>query len=118
MAPQRRSFVVKTATLQLRLSNRPPRNVGVFLLDVVHDRLHWRLISNWDDYADEDDIEVLQSLDASFQVQVHEMGGTKLLAHIAETWSNTLQLGDERVVEVGDCQAEIVTLFRDRVAQE
>lgn len=101
----------KAFTLQLVMPARPSANVGVLLLDVTNDRLYWRLVSDWRPYADEDDIELLEALDADFREQINRIGGGKYLAQLLDTASNAIRLTDERQVFVSDFQAEVDRLF-------
>lgn len=90
----------------------------MFLLDRPYDKLEWRLISDWHAYADEDDVEVLQLLDETLQVQAKEIGGGRLFDQIADMWSNSLVIADEQDVDVQNSEAEIGRLFKERVESE
>lgn len=106
----------KAATLQLLMPGHEPRTVGVFLLDLETDSLHWRLLSNWQGY-DPDDVELLEALDGDIYQQARQWGGGIVFERMADTLSNTLQIADERELWVLDFQSELDRFYRESVTE-
>src|SRR4051794_17178670 len=67
-------------TFDVALPGRKPEAAGVLLLDRDSDQLHIKLRRDWDEIAEEEDIEVLAQLEHDLDLKAHEMGGGALLA--------------------------------------
>jgi SOS-response transcriptional repressor LexA len=89
-------------------------NAGVLLEDPATDRLYIRLRRDWERLAGED-AEVFSALDADLTAKAAEMGAARLLAHLEDTLSNVLRIGDRREVMVEDFESALGRLYREHV---
>jgi SOS-response transcriptional repressor LexA len=89
-------------------------NAGVLLEDPATDRLYIRLRRDWERLAGED-AEVFSALGADLTAKAAEMGAARLLAHLEDTLSNVLRIGDRREVLVEDFGSALGRLYREHV---
>ncbi|MBI1788182.1 MAG: hypothetical protein HYR60_11605 [Acidobacteria bacterium] len=101
--------------LQLVLPGRPSANVGVVLLDPAAGQLHWKLRTDWEELAGEDDAEVLRELSSDFRDRIEEMGGEAFLRYLEDSFSNTLVLTGREKVEVSSYPQTLRRLFAEHV---
>lgn len=88
--------------LQFAAPGRPPRNIGVLLLDPGPDRVEVLLRESFDDIADPDDREVLEYLEDDLQAKAREMGGEGLLRYLEDILSNAILISGREAVTIQD----------------
>jgi phage repressor protein C with HTH and peptisase S24 domain len=101
--------------LQLESPGSEPVRAGVLLLDPVGNRLYARLRRDWESIAP-GEAEVLELLEGDLAAKSAELGGTKLLAYLEESLSNTLTITDRREVIVEDFDRALGRFYRENVA--
>jgi phage repressor protein C with HTH and peptisase S24 domain len=105
----------------LLLSQLPQRGlqtIGVLLLDPATDRLYVRLRRDWEQMAEEDDVEVLAELEDDLLTQSTERGGVAVLSELEENWSNTLRVTDREAVTVRSFDRMLSDLYRQHVPSQ
>ena len=95
--------------------SRDRRPIGVFLFDPLRERLTWRLLNDWAQFADAEDIECLSCLAADLVKYAREMGAGQFLAHLEDTLSNVLRISDRCPIQVVDAKLCLDRLFAEHV---
>lgn len=88
---------------------------GVLLEDPASDQLHVRLRRDWDLLAP-DDADVLSALEDDLNARARESGAAAVLAHLEETLSNVIRIGERREIKVGDFDRALGRLYRDHIS--
>lgn len=101
------------ALLEAVLPERPPRAIGVLLMDPSADRGWIKLSENVP--ADPDDSEVLQALPAHLEQLLAEMGAEAFLRSLEDSLSNVLRIGERQAVEVDAFTRVLDRLYREHV---
>jgi SOS-response transcriptional repressor LexA len=97
--------------LEARLPDRPPRNIGVYLVDPAADRAWLRLRTDYRAVAEPNDVEVLEALEEDLRARAAEMGAEALLQSLEDSLSNVLCVGDRQTVEVDAFSRVLASLF-------
>jgi hypothetical protein len=101
--------------LEAALPQRPPQNIGVFLMDLDSNRAWIRLRDRYDDIADPDDAEVLEALGKDLENRAAESGAAACLASLEDSLSNALRVGDRQAVAVDAFSRVLDRLYEDHV---
>lgn len=104
--------------LVAELSGRGPETIGVLLLDAAADTLHVRLRRDWEQWASEEDAEVLAALEDQFLLQSREEGGKAVLDRLERDASNSLRATDREPVTVANFEKSLNDLYRRHVPSE
>lgn len=103
------------ALLLIALPGRARETAGVLLLDGETDGLHLKLRRDWDEIADEEDVEVLAVLEADLEGKAREMGGLALLDWLEGNASSAVRLEQRQPIAVRDFSATLNRLYREHV---
>ncbi len=95
-----------------------PQTIGVLLLDRATDTLHVRLRRDWNQWAGEEDAEVLAELEDQFLLQSREEGGKAVLDRLEQEASNSLRVSDREAVSVANFEKSLNDLYRRHVPSE
>src|SRR5262245_24041096 len=90
---RRGSYVI----LEAALPERPVRNIGVLLVDSATGRGWARLREKYDDFASDEDAEVLEALEAELPVRFAESGAA-YLEWLEDSLSNAVRVSERREV--------------------
>ena len=101
--------------LEAALPARPPRNIGVFLMDPETDRAWIRLRERYDGLADPGDAEVLEALQEDLEFRCAESGAEACLASLEDSLSNALRVGERQAVAVDAFSRVVDRLFSEHV---
>jgi len=101
--------------LEAALPERPTRNIGVFLFDPATDRAWVRLRQRYDDFADPDDAEVLEALDAHIEACLAESGAEQWLQSMEDSLSNAVRVSPRQTVAVDAFSRVLDRLFDEHV---
>jgi phage repressor protein C with HTH and peptisase S24 domain len=101
--------------LEAALPQRPPRNIGVLLLDPATNRAWVRLRQRYDDCADPDDAEVLEALEAHIRDCLAESGAEPWLQSMEDTLSNAVRMSERQTVAVDAFSRVLDRLFDEHV---
>jgi phage repressor protein C with HTH and peptisase S24 domain len=103
------------SVLQLALPSQPPRNIGVFLLDLGTGRLYKKLRRDWSAIAGPEHLEILELLDEDFTAKIEEVGGDVFLRSLEDSLSNFLVIEDRQDVSVSNFETALNRLFEEHV---
>lgn len=101
--------------LEACLPERPPRNIGILLLDPASDRGWLRLREGFDDIAAPEDAEVLEAVEADLRQQLAEAGAEAVLRRFEDSLSNVLRIGERQSIEVVAFSRALDRLFDEHV---
>jgi SOS-response transcriptional repressor LexA len=101
--------------LEAALPERPPQNIGVFLLDPNANRAWIRLRGHYDDLADPDDVEVLEALSADLENRCAESGAQSCLEFLEDTLSNALRVSDRQAIAIDAFSRVLDRLYDEHV---
>jgi hypothetical protein len=101
--------------LQWAAPGKPVRAVGVLLFDRTRQTLHWRVVEQWANIAEDEDVEVLSLLSDGIQEQVREVGAEAFLSFLEDTLSNVLRISPRQSIRLVDVEAALEKLFREHV---
>src|SRR5512146_2311971 len=101
------------ALLEAWLPERPPRVIGVFLLDPEAGRAWVRMRGRYEEIADPEDAEVLAGLEPYIHARIDEIGAAGLLESLEDSLSNVLRISGRREVAV-----DAFTRVLDRIYDE
>lgn len=104
------------AVLEAVLPGQAPENIGVLLIDPAADRGWVRLRPRFDDIADPQDAEVLETLESDIVRKLEESGAEAYLQSLEDSLSNVLRIGERREVEVDAFSRVLDRLYREHVA--
>ena len=97
--------------LEAVLPGRNPEIAGVLLYDREEERLAVRLRRDWDQFADEEDVGVLELLQQDLEMKIRELGAADFLAFLEETLSNVLRVPDRETVPLGKFETTLNRLY-------
>jgi len=103
--------------LTVELPGQESVTAGVLLEDPATDRVHIRLRRDWES-IDPDEAEVLAFLEDDLLSQAADEGASKFFAHLEDTLSNTIRVGDRREAMVEDFPRALARLYREHVRSE
>src|SRR5690349_21029662 len=86
--------------VEAALPERPPRPIGVILIDCEADRAFLRLRPDFHDIAEADDAEVLAGLEEHFRTCTAEMGASAAVEYLEDVASNVVRVTDRQTIEV------------------
>jgi SOS-response transcriptional repressor LexA len=101
--------------LEAALPGRPPRPVGILLIDPASDRAWVRVRDSFDDLTD--DTEVWDALANDLRAKAAEAGAEALLASFEESLSNALRVSERRAVDVDAFTRTVERLFDEHVEE-
>jgi SOS-response transcriptional repressor LexA len=101
--------------LEAVLPQRPPQNIGVFLMDPSANRAWIRLRNHYDDLADPEDAEVLEALPEDLEARCAESGAQACLEALEDSLSNALRVGDRQAVAVDAFSRVLDRLYQEHV---
>ncbi len=99
------------SVLEVALPGRPAEPAGVILHDPENGRIGLRLRRDWDQFAEDDDVEVLEFLEDDLRAKAAEFGSEAFLRHLEETLSNTLRIADRESVLLGGFESTLNRLY-------
>jgi SOS-response transcriptional repressor LexA len=101
--------------LEAALPDRPPRNIGVILIDTAQDRGWVRLRERYDGLADADDAEVLEALEEDIRVKLGESGAESFLQSLEDSLSNVVRVSERQTVAVDAFTHVLDRLYTENV---
>ena len=101
--------------LEAALPGRPPRNIGVILIDASGDRGWVRLRERYDELADPDDAEVLEALEEDIRGKLAEDGAEAFLRSLEDALSNVVRVGERQAVAVDAFTRVLDRLYKEHV---
>jgi len=102
--------------LEVALPGRRTEPCGVILFDPATQRLGLRLRRDWDALTgDEDDLDVLESLEEDLRQRAQEEGAAQFLARLEDSLSNTLRIGEPQPVLLGGFASTLNRLYERHV---
>src|SRR5260370_28596033 len=93
--------------LEAWLPERAAQNIGVFLFDPASDRGWVRLRQRYDQLADPDDAEVLETLEPHIQACLPDGGAEAWLRSMEDSLSNVVRVSERRAV-AGDAFSRLL----------
>jgi phage repressor protein C with HTH and peptisase S24 domain len=91
------------------------QTIGVVLLDASSDTLHVRLRRDWEQWASEEDAEVLAELEDDLLLQAREQGGKTVLDRLDQMASLSFRVTDREAVSTRDFDKTLSDLYRRHV---
>ena len=101
--------------LEAVLPGRPPRNIGVLLVDPATGRGWVRLRERFDDIADPEDVEVLDALEPDIRARLAENGAEAFLESLEDSCSNVLRVSQRQAVAVDAFSRILDRLYDEHV---
>lgn len=101
--------------LLCQLPQKATETVGVILLDESSNNLHIRLRRDWDEFASEEDAEVLRELEDDLLVDARTRGGRIVFEWLQSEASDSVRVSDARPVTVRDFERTLGDLYREHV---
>ncbi len=101
--------------LQVALPGKPPRNIGIFLLDREGGQLYKKMRRGWESIAGPENVEILERLDEDFEIKIEELGGDAFLHSLEDSLSNFLLITERSDVKVSDFETALNRLFEEHV---
>ena len=97
------------------LPQRPPQNIGVFLIDPASDRAWIRLRERYDDLADPEDAEVLEALWEDLVNRSSELGAQACLEFLEDSLSNVLRVSERQSIAIDAFSRVLDRVYEDHV---
>jgi len=97
------------------LPGRPPRNIGIYLVDPEANRAWIKLVPRFDHIADPDDAEVLELLEQDMRERTAEMGAEAFLGWLEDGLSHVLRISDRQSVGVDSFTRVLDQLYGQHV---
>jgi SOS-response transcriptional repressor LexA len=114
-AGQEGEFCVVSACLPSRV----PVPVGILLLDRQNDRLHVKLVSNWEELENEavdpEDREVLEQLAVDLEAKARAEGGVAVMNWLEAEASWVIRASDREKVSIAGVRRTIERLYREHI---
>src|SRR5581483_7755332 len=101
--------------VSVEIPGRPPESIGVLLRDPATDTLYLKFRRDWPEFAEDEDIEVLEALADDFAARSREEGAEALLRRLEDTLSNSIRISDREPVAVEDFDRAVMRLYRRHV---
>lgn len=101
--------------LHADLPGRLAEPVGVLLKDSKRNELYIRLRRDWDEFAEEDDAEVLSALEDDLNFKAREMGAAGVFDWLEADASNVLRVGEREAVKSLDFEKTLNRLYRENI---
>jgi len=102
------------------LPSRAPVPVGVLLLDRQNDRLHLKLVRDWEELdnevVDPEDREVLEQLAHDLEAKARAEGGLAVMSWLESEASWTVRASDRERVSIAGVRRTLERLYREHVA--
>ncbi|PWU07728.1 MAG: hypothetical protein C5B51_09285 [Terriglobia bacterium] len=103
--------------LATALPGRPSQTIGVFLMDPARDRAWVRFRSHYDELADPEDAEVLESLEDHIRTCVAEVGAGVYLSQLEDNLSNAVRVSERQSVAVDSFTRVLDRLYGENVEE-
>ncbi|MBV8832706.1 MAG: hypothetical protein JO108_26185 [Acidobacteriaceae bacterium] len=113
-----RDYAPRTGQFSLVIADLPghtAETIGVLLLDPQTDKLYLRLRRDWEEIADDDDIEVLSELEDDLSAKGDESGGAVVFDFLENSASLSLRMTDRQAVSARDFDRKLAELYREHV---
>lgn len=107
--------MARYSIVQAELPGQGLVNLGVLLEDPQSDSLHLRFRRDLDSLADEEDLEILESLPGDLNGKAKELGAEKLFEYLERTLSASIRVTDREQVLVVDFSRALDRLYRKHV---
>ena len=101
--------------LEAALPGRPPRHIGVLLIEAATGRSWLKLRERFDDLADPEDAEVLDALEADLRARLEEAGAESYLEWLEDRCSNVLRISPRQAVAVDAFSRVLDRLYGEHV---
>jgi len=101
--------------LEATLPQLPPRPIGVILLDPAGDRGWVRFCSDFDNWAEPEEAEVLALLENDMRARLAESGAEAFLRSLEDSFSNTLRVSERQTIPVDAFTRVLDRLYHDHV---
>ncbi len=101
--------------VEVHLPGQRPFNFGVLLVDPVVNQLHARFASDLSLVTGED-VEVIREMPTLLTSMAAESGASGLFAHLEDTASNVIRVGDRRIVVAEDPVSAVSRAYAAYVA--
>jgi SOS-response transcriptional repressor LexA len=102
------------------LPSRAPVPVGILLLDRQHDRLHLKLVRDWEalesQAVDPEDREVLEQLSQDLDAKARAEGGAAVMNWLDSNASWAIRASDREKVSIAGVRRTLERLYREHVA--
>ncbi len=112
------SYSPKPGRFSLLLCQLPKMHaetVGVLLLDEASNQLHVRLRRDWDEFASEEDAEVLRELEDDLLLDARNRGASAVFDWLQRDAANSLRVTDAQAITVRDFDRTLGDLYREHV---
>ncbi|HBY62632.1 MAG TPA: hypothetical protein DEH78_22655 [Solibacterales bacterium] len=97
--------------LELHWPGREPKTVGVLVVDPKSGDSALRLVEDWSGLVDDEDLEVVEALEADLRREVRDKGGEAVLEELEGSLSNVLRLGARAAARSGPLEHTLERLF-------
>lgn len=84
----------------------PPFPAGLVLQDIESEQCCVRVRTEWSDFSDYQDIEILEAFAEAFRTQL-ESGQTDLLTELLNSGSHVLRIEDHGTIEIENLEREV-----------
>jgi phage repressor protein C with HTH and peptisase S24 domain len=101
--------------LLCQLPQMPVETIGVLLLDEAGNNLHIRLRRDWDEFATEEDAEVLRELEDDLLFDARSRGARAVFEWLQNDASDSLRVTDAQPIAVRDFERTLGDLYREHV---
>ena len=101
--------------LETALPQRPPRNIGVLLIDPESDRGWLRMRRDFRALADADDIEVLDALEEHILRCLKERGAGAFLQSLEDSLSNAIRVSERANITVDAFSRAVERLYDEHI---
>lgn len=101
--------------LVCQLPGRAPETVGVLLLDEASNTLHLRLRRDWDEFASEEDAEVLRELEDDLESDSRQRGGRAVFDWLQSDSSTSVRVTDAEPITARNFERTLGDLYREHV---
>lgn len=101
--------------LLCELPGQRPETVGVLLLDESTDQLHLRLRRDWEEFASDEDREVLAEIEDDLLADARIRGARAVFDWLQGNASDTVRVSDAEAVEVHNFERTLSDLYREHV---
>lgn len=96
----------KLFVMQALPPGRPPFPAGLVLQDIESEQYRVRVRTEWSEFSDDQDIEILEAFGEAFRTQL-ESGQTDLLTELLKSGSHVLRIEDHGTIEIESLEREL-----------
>lgn len=101
--------------LLCQLPNMTAEAVGVILLDEASNNLHIRLRRDWDEFASDEDAEVLREIEDDLLLDAQSRGARVVFEWLQSDASDSLRVTDAQPITARDFERTLGDLYREHV---